>query len=160
MSKCLVTGAAGFIGSHIAETLLRRGNPVVVVDNLSTGKQRNLDYLKSLNGELSIVIGDLCDPSVCRRSVEGAELVFHEAALGSVPKSVADPLESHRSNVTGTLQLLIACRDARVKRVVNAASSSAYGETPELPKRESMVPNPLSPYAVTKLAQEHYCCLV
>ncbi|MFH1017879.1 MAG: SDR family oxidoreductase [Pseudomonadota bacterium] len=157
MSKCLVTGAAGFIGSHIAETLIRRGDPVVVVDNLSTGRQRNLDHLKLLGGELEIMIGDLRDPEVCRKAVQGVEYVFHQAALGSVPKSVIDPLESHHSNVTATIQLLLACREAGVGRIVNAASSSAYGETPELPKRESMVPNPLSPYAVTKLAQEHYC---
>jgi nucleoside-diphosphate-sugar epimerase len=158
MTRYLVTGGAGFIGSHIAETLLLRGERVRVLDNLSTGQRQNLEYLRSLKkGELEFVEGDLSRSDVAKRAVEGISVIFHEAALGSVPKSVEDPISTHQANVTGTVELLWAARQAGVEIVVNAASSSAYGETPELPKRETMVPSPLSPYAVSKLAQEEYC---
>jgi nucleoside-diphosphate-sugar epimerase len=156
MRTSLVTGGAGFIGSHLAEALLKRGDAVVVVDNLSSGKQENLDHLKSLGGRFRVLIGDVSDPGVARESVKGVNAVYHQAAQGSVPKSVEDPRSAHVANVNGTVEMLIAAKDAGIRRFVVAASSSAYGETPELPKRESIVPSPLSPYAVTKLAQEQY----
>ena len=157
MAKVLVTGGAGFIGSHISEKALERGDTVVVLDNLSTGKQENLAHLESLGKDLKIIKGDVSDSQVVKRAMEGVEVVFHQAALGSVPKSVLDPISSHHANITGTVEMLLAAKNAGVKQFVVAASSSAYGETPELPKVETMYPNPLSPYAVTKLAQEQYC---
>ncbi len=149
----LVTGGAGFIGSHICERLLNDGHSVRVLDNFFSGKEENL---KSIGGEVELVRGDIRDRQVLAEAMKGVWVVFHEAALGSVPRSVADPLTTHDVNLTGTLNVLLAARDAGVRRVVYASSSSVYGETPELPKRESMQTQPLSPYALSKLAGEHY----
>ncbi len=150
----LVTGGAGFIGSHLVQTLLDRGNPVRVVDNFSTGRRENLAPFAD---RIDLVEGDLSDPAIATRAVEGVRLVFHQAALPSVPRSIRDPLHTHASNVTATLNLLEAARNAGVRRFVYAASSSAYGDTPTLPKVETMPTNPRSPYAVAKLAGEAYC---
>lgn len=152
----VVTGAAGFIGSHIAERLLRDGKRVRVIDNLLTGKQAHLDFLKSLNGDLSIAIGSITEPETLRPVLQYADFVLHQAALPSVPRSTANPLETHRHCVTGTLNVLIAARDAGVKRVVYAASGSAYGDETGGAKDESMSPAPISPYGVAKLAGEYY----
>ena len=149
----LVTGGAGFIGSHIAERLVRDGHTVRVLDDFSSGKESNLD---SFRKDLEIIKGDIRDADVVKRATRGVEIVFHEAALGSVPRSVVDPLTTHEVNMTGTLNVFLAARDAGVKRVVYASSSSVYGETPVLPKREDMIPQPLSPYALSKLVGEHY----
>jgi UDP-glucose 4-epimerase len=149
----LVTGGAGFIGSNIAEALLARGDRVRVLDDLSTGRRENLTAI----GDVELVEGDLRDPDAVRRSVQGAEGVFHEAALRSVPRSVDDPTSTNDVNVSGTLTLLMAAREAGVRRVVYASSSSAYGDDPTLPKVETLPANPISPYAVAKLAAEHYC---
>jgi UDP-glucose 4-epimerase len=154
MSLYLVTGGAGFIGSHLVEALLEEGHAVRVVDNLSTGNVANLDGVRD---RIELMIGDLSDPGVARESMRGVEVVFHQAALASVPRSVADPMATHQACVTGTLNVLIAARDARVRRVVYAASSSAYGASERLPKRETDPTLPLSPYAVAKLAGEQYC---
>lgn len=148
----LVTGGAGFIGSHIAEELVRRGERVRVVDSLITGHRRNLAHLPSVE----FIEGDLADVDVARRAVAGVSYVLHQAAIPSVPRSVQDPLTSNRANVDATLSLLVAARDAKVRRVVYAASSSAYGDTPTLPKRESMPTSPRSPYALQKLVGEQY----
>lgn len=156
MKKCLVTGGAGFIGSHLSQALLNKGYYVRVLDNFFSGKRENLKELEN-NECFELLEGDLRDDSAIKRAVEGIDTVFHQAALGSVPRSVEDPLTTHEVNVSGTLKLLWASKNAGVRRFVNAASSSAYGETAELPKKESMLPSPLSPYAVSKLAQEHYC---
>ena len=155
MARYLVTGGAGFIGSHLVEELLKRGESVVIADNFSTGKRENLPAA----GKVDLVEGDLSDPAVARRAVDGCDYVLHQAAIPSVPRSVADPLTSHRANVDASLQVLLAARDARVKRVVNAGSSSAYGNAAVLPKREDMKPQPLSPYALQKLVAEQYCQL-
>ena len=152
MAKYLVTGAAGFIGRSIAAALLKRGESVRGIDNLTTGKRSNLVGLESMQ----FIEGDLTDPGQCADACKGIEIVFHEAALASVPRSVADPAATNLHCVTATLNLLIAARAAGVRRVVYAGSSSAYGDTPTLPKREEMLPNPISPYAVAKLAGEHY----
>ena len=152
-SNCLVTGGAGFIGSHVAARLLREGHRVRVVDNLSTGDERNIALL---GGEVDFVRGDLRDPDVCRRVTSGVELVFHLAALPSVPRSMADPWASHDHNVNATVQLLLAARNAGVRRVVYSSSSSVYGDTPVLPKVETLEPLPRSPYAAAKLAGEQY----
>jgi UDP-glucose 4-epimerase len=149
----LVTGGAGFIGSHLAERLVREGHTVRLLDDFSSGKEENLASFRS---EIELVRGDIRDQDTVRRAAEGVDIVFHEAALGSVPRSVADPLTTHEVNITGTLNVFLAARDNGVKRVVYASSSSVYGETPELPKREDMSPQPLSPYALSKLAGEHY----
>ena len=154
MPAMLVTGGAGFIGSHIVERLLGLGHEVRVLDNLSTGKRENLE---SLEGEVELLEADVRDPEAVARAVRGVDVVFHEAALASVPRSVDDPVGSNEVNVTGTLNVLVASRDAGVRRVVYASSSSIYGDTPELPKREDMAPSPESPYAVGKLAGESYC---
>jgi UDP-glucose 4-epimerase len=153
MAHWLVTGGAGFIGSHLAQTLLGRGERVRVADNLSTGRRSNLDVLGT---DAEILIGDLADPAFARETVAGVDYVLHQAAIPSVPRSVADPLTSHRANLDATVALLVAARDAGVRRVVYAGSSSAYGDTPVLPKREDMAPNPLSPYALQKLVGEQY----
>lgn len=150
-TRCLVTGGAGFIGSHLAEELVRGGHVVRVVDNLSTGTEANLAHLRD---GLELVIGDLRDPAVCRAACDGTELVFHLAALPSVPRSMADPWGSHDHNVNATVQLLLAARDAGVRRMVYSSSSSVYGDTPVLPKVESVEPLPRSPYAAAKLAGE------
>jgi nucleoside-diphosphate-sugar epimerase len=149
----LVTGGAGFIGSHLVEELLRRGEQVRVVDNLVTGKRANLAHLRGVE----FLEGDLADLSVAHRAVKGIEVVLHQAAIPSVPRSVEDPVTSNRANVDGSLNLLVAARDAGVRRVVYAGSSSAYGDTPVLPKVESMPTAPLSPYALQKLVAEEYC---
>jgi nucleoside-diphosphate-sugar epimerase len=152
MSFYLVTGGAGFIGSHLVEELTRRGERVRVVDNLSTGKRANLDHV----GGVELTVGDLSDLDVARLAVDGVDFVLHQAAIPSVPRSVSDPLTSHQSNINATLNVLLAARDARVRRVVYAGSSSAYGDTPTLPKREDMPTAPLSPYALQKLVGEQY----
>ena len=152
MSSYLVTGGAGFIGSHLAEELVRLGHRVRVVDNLITGKRRNLDHIPGVE----FVEADLADPAVAPRVVTGIDFVLHQAAIPSVPRSVKDPMTSHRANVDATLNLLLAAREAGVKRLVFAGSSSVYGDTPTLPKREDMPPNPLSPYALQKLVGEQY----
>ena len=154
MAKCLVTGGAGFIGSHLVEALLRTGHEVRVLDNFSTGARANL---AAVEADIELVEGDISDLEVVRAACQDVELVFHEAALASVPRSVADPLSTHRVCATGTLHVLMAAREAGVRRVIYAASSSAYGDTPTLPKRESDPPRPLSPYAVAKLVGENYC---
>ncbi len=152
MARCLVTGVAGFIGCSIAAALLARGESVRGVDNLLTGKRENLAGLEAMEFQE----GDLSDAGACARACAGIDTIFHEAALASVPRSVEDPVSTHRNCVEATLNLLVAARQAGVRRVVYAGSSSAYGDTPTLPKQESMPPNPISPYAVAKLAGEHY----
>jgi UDP-glucose 4-epimerase len=152
LPKSLVTGAAGFIGRSIAAELLKRGESVRGIDNFITGKRVNLAGLEAME----FVEGDLTDPAACARACEGVEIVFHEAALASVPRSVADPVNTNLHCVTATLNLLVAARAAGVRRVIYAGSSSAYGDTPTLPKHEGMLPNPISPYAVAKLAGEQY----
>ena len=152
MPKYLVTGAAGFIGRSIAVALLARGESVRGVDSFITGKHANLVGLEAME----FVEGDLADPAVCARVCAGVEIVFHEAALASVPRSVADPASTNRNCIDATLNLLVAAKDAGVRRVVYAGSSSIYGETPTLPKHEEMLPAPITPYAVAKLAGEHY----
>ena len=153
MAKYLVTGAAGFIGSSLVRALLERGDEVRGIDNFATGRRENLtDVLRRIDFRQV----DILDLDALRQSCEGVDYVFHEAAIPSVPKSVIDPLGSNRANVDGSVNVLVAARDAQVKRVVYAASSSAYGDTPTLPKHEAMTPNPISPYAVAKLASEYY----
>ena len=148
----LVTGGAGFIGSHLAEELLRRGERVRVVDDLSTGRRQNLNHL---NG-VEFVEGDLADLPLARRVTAGVDYVLHQAAIPSVPRSIEDPIGSHRANVDATLNVLVAARDARVRRLVYAGSSSVYGDAPGLPKSEGMPTHPLSPYALQKLMGEAY----
>ena len=155
MPRYVVTGGAGFIGSHIVEELLRRGESVRVADDFSSGRRENVPD----GGRVDLVEGSIADPAVAKRAVDGCEFVIHQAAIPSVPRSVADPVKSHHANVEGTLQVLVAARDAGVKRLVFAGSSSAYGDTPVLPKREDMRPMPLSPYALQKLIGEQYCQL-
>ncbi len=150
----LVTGGAGFIGSHLVRRLLRDGYRVRVLDNLATGKATNLAEVQS---QIEFLEGSVTDAETAARAVEGASYVLHQAAIPSVPRSIADPLASHAENSTGTLSILCAARDAGVKRFVYAASSSAYGDTPVLPKEETMRTDPLSPYAVAKLSGENYC---
>lgn len=150
----LVTGGAGFIGSHLTSALLASGARVRVIDNLSTGYRENLN---EVDGDIEFVNASITDQQSLTRVLEDVELVFHEAAIPSVPRSVNSPVETHESSVNGTFSLLLAARDQRVRRVVYAASSSAYGDQPESPKRESMRPDPLSPYAVAKLVGEYYC---
>jgi len=149
----VVTGGAGFIGSNIVDALLGRGHRVRVFDDFSTGRRENLAAARSAE----IIEGDLRDPAAVARAVAGADGVFHEAALRSVPRSVDDPLSSNEVNVSGTLNLLMACRAAKVRRLVYASSSSCYGDDPTLPKVETLATRPVSPYAVSKLAAEHYC---
>ena len=151
--RYLVTGGAGFIGSHLVEHLLAAGDDVVVLDNFATGRRENLAPFLD---RITLVEGSVTDPATCARAVEGCDFVLHQAALPSVPRSVMDPIASHEACATGTLNVLVAARDAKVRRVVYAASSSAYGNTPELPKHEGMPSRPLSPYAAAKLAGEHY----
>jgi nucleoside-diphosphate-sugar epimerase len=154
LARYLITGGAGFIGSSIAEALLERGESIRILDDFSTGNRENL---VSFTGRMELFEGSITDSDLCRRAVHEVDYVIHQAALASVPRSVEQPLASNAVNVTGTLNLLIAARDAKVRRFVFAGSSSVYGDTPELPKRESMAPNPLSPYAVAKYAAECYC---
>ena len=152
MAKYLVTGTAGFIGRSIAAALLKRGDSVRGIDNLITGKRSNLAGLDAME----FIDGDLTNPADCARACEGVEVVFHEAALASVPRSVADPAGTNLHCVTATVNLLVAARASGVRRMVYAGSSSAYGDTPTLPKQEAMLPKPISPYAVAKLAGEQY----
>ena len=149
----LVTGGAGFIGSHIVERLAREGHRVRVLDNLWSGKEANI---QSIGGDVELMRADIRDTRSVAVATEGVDVVFHEAALGSVPRSVADPMTTHEVNLTGTLNVMLAARDAKVRRVVYASSSSVYGETPVLPKHEGLAPQPLSPYALSKFAAEHY----
>jgi nucleoside-diphosphate-sugar epimerase len=153
MSTYLITGVAGFIGSALARAVLAQGDKVRGIDNLSTGKRENLSEILE---RIDFRETDLLDLNALSNACGGVDYVFHQAAIPSVPKSVIDPIASNRANVDGTLNLLVAARDAKVKRVIYAASSSAYGDTPTLPKHEGMTPNPISPYAVAKLAGEHY----
>ncbi len=153
MANYLVTGGAGFIGSHLVEELARRGERVRVVDSLITGKRQNLAHVPSVE----FIEGDLADLDVARRAVAGIDYVLHQAAIPSVPRSVEDPITSNRANIDASLNILVAARDARVKRLVYAGSSSAYGNTPTLPKVETMPTAPLSPYALQKLVAEQYC---
>jgi UDP-N-acetylglucosamine/UDP-N-acetyl-alpha-D-glucosaminouronate 4-epimerase len=153
-TACLVTGGAGFIGSSLARALVARGDRVRVLDDLSSGRRENL---AEISKEVELIEADIRDESALAGALDGVELVFHEAAVPSVPRSLADPVRSHDANATGTLTLLQAAKRAGVRRLVYAASSSAYGDTPTLPKVETMRPMPLSPYAVSKLAGEHYC---
>ncbi len=152
----LVTGGAGFIGSHLAERLLRDGHRVRVLDNFSTGTPENLAFAAG-DSRFELVEGDITDLATARRAAGGAAVVFHQAAMRSVPRSVDDPLGANANNVTGTLHILIAAREAGVRRVVYASSSSIYGDRPELPKREDQPSAPISPYAASKLAGELYC---
>jgi UDP-N-acetylglucosamine 4-epimerase len=156
--RWLVTGAAGFIGSNLVECLLRAKQDVVGLDNFATGHQRNLDEATAGadSGRLRVVTADIRDRAACEAAVEGVDVVLHQAALGSVPRSIADPLASHDTNVTGFVNILEAARQASVGRFVYAASSSTYGDEPNLPKIEERIGNPLSPYAATKLANEIY----
>ncbi len=150
----LVTGGAGFIGSHLVEKLVGDNARVRVLDNFTTGKRENIAPFLD---RIELIEGDIADPDICRRACDGVEVVFHQAAMPSVPRSVEDPVTSHRTNIDGTFNLLVAARDAGVRRFVYAASSSAYGETETLPKIESILPDPLSPYGVQKLTGEQYC---
>jgi nucleoside-diphosphate-sugar epimerase len=150
----LVTGGAGFIGSNIAEHLIGRGRSVRVLDNFSSGKRENV---RSFAGKAEIIEGDLRDPKSVQHAVTGVRFVLHLGAMPSVIRSVEDPRTTHEANITGTLNLLLAARDAGVQRVVFSSSSSVYGDTPTLPKREDMPPSPLSPYAVHKITGEYYC---
>jgi UDP-glucose 4-epimerase len=153
MSLYLITGIAGFIGSTLARGVLAQGNRVRGIDNLSTGRRENIAGIQS---QIDLHEADLLDLKSAQEACRGVDYVLHEAAIPSVPRSVKDPLESNRANVDATANLLVAARDAKVKRVVYAASSSAYGDTPTLPKREDMFPSPISPYAVAKLTGEYY----
>src|SRR6201998_2175333 len=153
MSLYLVTGVGGFIGSSRARALVAGGEQVRGVDNFSTGKRENIAEILD---RIDFREADITDLDAMHQACAGVDYVLHQAAIPSVPKSVLDPLGSNRANVDGTVNILVAARDAKVKRVVYAASSSAYGDTPTLPKHEGMVPNPISPYAVAKLASEHY----
>jgi nucleoside-diphosphate-sugar epimerase len=154
MEKYLVTGGAGFIGSHLVERLLAEGHFVRLLDNFDTGSRQNLNHL---SGNLELMEGSIVDRTTVSKACAGIDYVLHQAARGSVPRSVADPLGTHDANVTGTLNILHAAKDAGVRRVICASSSSVYGETPVLPKEESMTPHPQSPYAYSKLMLEHYC---
>jgi len=153
MAKYLITGAAGFIGSSLVRSLLERGEQVRGIDNFSTGRRENLAELLK---QIDFREADILDLDAMHSACKGVDYVLHQAAIPSVPKSVLDPLGSNRANIDGTVNVLVAARDARVRRVVYAASSSAYGDTPTLPKHEAMNPNPISPYAVAKLASELY----
>ncbi|NLX14728.1 MAG: SDR family oxidoreductase [Phycisphaerales bacterium] len=153
MANYLVTGGAGFIGSHLVERLVKDGHAVRVLDNFATGKRDNLAPFME---KIDLVEGDLRNPDDCRQACRDVEIVYHQGAVPSVPKSVEDPVTSHEVNVDGTFNILMAARDAKCRRLIYAASSSAYGDLPELPKRESVCPQPLSPYAVNKLAGEYY----
>src|SRR5450631_4188470 len=152
LARYLVTGVAGFIGRSIAAALVARGEMVRGIDNFITGKRSNLIGLEAME----FMEGDLTDPAACARACAGVDIIFHKAALASVPRSVADPVETNQNCVDATLNLLVAARAAGVRRVIYAGSSSAYGDMPTLPKHEEMPPDPISPYAVAKLAGEHY----
>lgn len=153
-TKVLVTGGAGFIGSNLADELIKQGAKVSILDNLSTGFRDNLE---EISGDFEFVEGDLNDDEALKKAIQGVEIIFHQAALPSVPRSVEKPDETHQACVNGTFNLLMKAKDAGVKRVIYAASSSAYGDQPTLPKIETMLPEPLSPYAGAKLMGEYYC---
>ena len=161
-SKILITGGAGFIGSNLVDTLLEGNNTVKVLDNFSTGKKSNLKHLYDFDKKVSLhegfelIIGDIRNLEICQSSCAGVDYVFHQAALGSVPRSINDPITTNQVNIDGFLNMLIAARDNHVKRFVYAASSSTYGDHPALPKLEQNIGNPLSPYAVTKYVNELY----
>lgn len=158
--RYLITGGAGFIGSHIVERLLKEGHSVCVLDNFSSGKRENLSFVNNYTlhaKRYTLIEGDIRDPDTCRKAVEGVDFVLHQAALRSVPKSINDPLSYNEVNVSGTLNLLLASRDFKVKRFVFASSSSIYGDTKKLPEQEKHLPAPISPYAASKLAAECYC---
>jgi len=157
--RFLVTGGAGFIGSNIVEELLKQGHSVRVIDNFSTGKRENLPVPlgKEFNSDIEFFEGDIRSYHIVRQAVNGIEVILHQAALPSVPRSINDPITTNEVNVMGTLNILDAAKDAGVKRIVYASSSSVYGDNPVLPKKEDMLPNPLSPYAVSKLTGEKYC---
>lgn len=152
----LVTGGAGFIGSHIAEALVQKGQKVRILDNLSAGK---LSHIAAFKDSVEFIKGDLRSLKDCRRAVKGVSRVFHQAAMRSVPKSVDRPFDAHENNATGTLNLLVAAKDAKVQRLVYASTSSAYGDCKKFPQKEEYKPEPVSPYAASKLAGEHYCIL-
>jgi nucleoside-diphosphate-sugar epimerase len=154
MSKYIVTGGAGFIGSNIVENLVRNGEYVRVLDNFTTGKLQNLE---GLDGRIEFIKGDIRDLERVREAVKGMDYVLHQAALPSVTRSIEDPITTNDVNIAGTLNVLVAARDAKVKRVIYAASSSAYGDTPTLPKREDMPAKPISPYGISKYVGEQYC---
>lgn len=153
-NKAVVTGGTGFIGSHIADELVKQNYRVTIFDNLSTGKMENI---AQLDGKIEFVEGSVTDLNLLSSVFKGADFIFHEAAVASVKKSVDDPLYANNENVTGTLNVLIAARDNSIKKVIYASSSAIYGNEPTLPKRESIMPDPRSPYAVSKLAAEYYC---
>jgi UDP-N-acetylglucosamine 4-epimerase len=160
-ARWLVTGTAGFIGSHLLETLLAHGQNVVSLDNFATGHRHNLEQVRAAVGDAAwarhrFVEGDISDPAVCVAACQGVDIVLHQAALGSVPRSIKDPLATHRANGTGFVNMLVAAKDAGVHRFVYAASSSTYGDSPKLPKVEHVIGRPLSPYAVTKYLNELY----
>lgn len=154
MSSYCVTGGAGFIGSHIVRSLIGMGEQVVVLDNLSSGRPENLDEVR---GKIKMIVGDIRDGEAVNEALKGVEYVLHQAALSSVPRSVADPMATDENNTRGTLNILLRAREAGVKRLVFASSSSIYGDSPIQPKAESQTPNPMSPYAVSKLVGELYC---
>ncbi|MGB8705494.1 MAG: SDR family NAD(P)-dependent oxidoreductase, partial [Gillisia sp.] len=154
-SKILVTGGAGFIGSNLCERLLEIGAKVICLDNFSTGKRENLEAFKN-HSEFTLIEGDIRNLETCKKAVEGVDYVLHEAALGSVPRSLKDPITSNEVNISGFLNMLVAARDAEVKRFIYAASSSTYGDSENLPKVEDVIGKPLSPYAITKYVNELY----
>ena len=159
MANFLITGGAGFIGSNLVQALLNRGDKVRVLDNFSTGKRENLTFpgiSRNLVANLEVMEGDIADLSTCHKATDGTDYVLHQAAIPSVPRSIALPLESNRANIDGTLNLLVAARDAGAKRLVFASSSAVYGNSPGFPREETIPPAPLSPYAVQKLTDEHY----
>lgn len=157
MKKVLVTGGAGFIGSNLCEALLRRGDSVVCLDNFATGHMENLiPLMETYPDSFRLIVGDIRNPEDCRKAVEGVEYVLHEAALGSVPRSIKDPVTTNDVNIGGFLNMIVAARDAGVKRFVFAASSSTYGDSASLPKVEEVIGKPLSPYAITKYVDELY----
>jgi len=152
----IVTGGAGFIGSHLAEELLKHGYEVIILDDLSTGKRGNIEPILT-QGNIQFIEGSVTDLPLLNKLFQNVSYVFHLAAIPSVPRSIENPLDSHNVNITGTLNVLLVAKDNKVKKVIYASSSSVYGDTPTLPKREDMLPNPQSPYAVTKLTGEYYC---
>jgi UDP-glucose 4-epimerase len=154
--KAVVTGGAGFIGSHLAEELLKRRYKVIILDDLSTGRRENIEPIIA-NSDVQFIEGSVTDLPLLNKLFQNVSYVFHLAAIPSVPRSIESPLASHNVNITGTLDVLLAAKDNKVKKVIYASSSAVYGDTPTLSKREDMPPNPQSPYAVTKLAGEYYC---
>lgn len=156
MKRTVVTGGAGFIGSHLADKLVDQGYHVTMIDDLSTGKLENMAHVLK-NNNARFVQGSITDLPLLQRLFQGVEYVFHQAALARVPRSIEDPLSTNEVNIKGTLNVLLAARDNKVRKVIYASSSSVYGNTPTLPQKEDMPTNPLSPYALTKLAGEYYC---